>query len=332
MAGDRDLDRIYASILDCAIQVLGGEAAFLVANENGQNVRLVRRRSQVNHAGGLVRSPLESGGIIGRVLETRNPVAICPASDHPDFSDLADGLPGVKVRNYIAVPCTDRTDKTVALVVMNNLRFDGSIEEDLSILGMLANQIAVAGENFRLYKRLEQLAITDELTQVYNYRFLKAALRKEVKRSARFGLEFAILMVDVDNLKLYNEANGHLGGSGLLRTLASLLTKNARSVDLVAKYGGDEFMIILPQTGPEGAEIMAGRVRAEVEAHQFRNVERGAITISIGVASFPGCGQSVEQLISSADTALYTAKRGGRNRVVIAGAAPSAKSGDSKAA
>jgi diguanylate cyclase (GGDEF)-like protein len=318
MAGGRDLESIYSSILDCAIQVLGAEAAYLVAVEEGRFFRFVRWRWQVDQQGALDRMKIGEGGLVGMALQNRRPVAVTSVADHPMFHPANDGLPGMRVVNMVVLPHSDRNEKAGALVVLNGLRLESAQSEELDILSVLANQAAVAGETFRMYRRLEQLAITDELTHVYNYRFLKTALRKEVKRATRFGLEFSVLMLDVDNLKQYNETNGHLGGSSVLRMVASILAGNARAVDLVAKYGGDEFMIILPQTGLPGAEIMANRIRQAVEEHNFPSAAPGQITISIGAAAFPEHGRTAEALIASADLALFRAKRGGRNRVTLA--------------
>jgi diguanylate cyclase (GGDEF)-like protein len=182
-------------------------------------------------------------------------------------------------------------------------------------LALLAAWVAVSLDNLRLAENLERLAVTDDLTQVYNYRYLKAALRREVKRATRFRQPLSILMVDVDNLKTYNDRNGHIRGSHLLREIAQLFAAQVRSWDLVAKYGGDEFTVILPQTDRIGAASVGERLRAEVAGHQFPLAERGAITVSLGISNYPDDADSVQGLIESADRALYLAKRNGRNRV-----------------
>jgi diguanylate cyclase (GGDEF)-like protein len=153
---------------------------------------------------------------------------------------------------------------------------------------------------------------------VYNYRFLKAALRREVERAARYGHVFSVIMIDVDHLKLYNEVHGHLQGSEVLRRLAAILAGSSRAIDLVAKYGGDEFLIILPQTRADGAMIMGGRICESVAAATFPHCRCGDMTVSVGVASFPEHGTTMETLLAAADEALFRAKRAGRNCVQVA--------------
>jgi len=206
------------------------------------------------------------------------------------------------------------------LVAVNRFQESGFDSRHLRILTLLANQTAIAIENGKLYRRAEQLAVTDDLTQVYNYRFLKMALRREVKRAARFAQNFSVLMVDVDNLKRYNDQNGHLRGSEVLRMVAQILVRDARSIDLVAKYGGDEFVIILPQTEREGARVLAERIKQSVETTAFPLVPPGVITVSLGLATYPQNGFTAGELLESADVALYGAKESGKNRVSAAAA------------
>jgi diguanylate cyclase (GGDEF)-like protein len=187
--------------------------------------------------------------------------------------------------------------------------------EQIRALVMVGGWTRLALDNLKLRESVERLAVTDDLTQVYNYRFLKTALRREIRRAARYGQELSVVMIDVDNLKAYNDRNGHMRGSLLLREIARLFTQQTRSWDLVAKYGGDEFTLILPQTGLEGACTVAERMRAAVEQHEFALAPRGSITISLGVAVFPHHGSDALSLIRASDKVLYQAKRSGRNRI-----------------
>jgi diguanylate cyclase (GGDEF)-like protein len=132
-------------------------------------------------------------------------------------------------------------------------------------------------------------------------------------------------MLDVDNLKHYNDQNGHLRGSEVLRTVAQIVVREARSIDLVAKYGGDEFVVILPQTVREGAVVLADRVKSAVETTAFPLVPPGVITVSLGVATYPQNGITAGELLEAADIALYAAKQSGKNRVRSAGVDPEAR-------
>jgi diguanylate cyclase (GGDEF)-like protein len=165
---------------------------------------------------------------------------------------------------------------------------------------------------------LEAEVITDELTEVHNYRFLRRALDLEVQRAARYGHPLAALMVDVDHLKAYNDRFGHLAGSQVLKLVARALRSATREFDLVAKYGGDEFMLILPHTGLDDAAAAAERLRAAVASTVFPPLRAGEMTCSIGIAVFPADGRSPEALLQAADQALFAAKRGGRNRAETA--------------
>jgi len=168
--------------------------------------------------------------------------------------------------------------------------------------------------------RLAQLAVTDGLTGLYNHRHFHERLTLEVERSQRSGLPLSLLMLDVDHFKQFNDTFGHPAGDEVLRQLARVLADARRANDVVARYGGEEFAVILVDTAKFTAAKVAERVRERVNAHDFSDAAPrvGALAVSIGVATFPDDGSDAEALVRAADTALYAAKRAGRNRVVLA--------------
>ncbi len=324
--GGRAQETVFESVLNCALQMLEAQAVFLITVEGDRVRKFALRATTEGQVLGLERYELPSqAGITRWVLLEGQPVSVPDVGADPRYHPSIDSLPGLRTSACLAAPLKIRDTTLGVLVAVNRIDASPFHDRHLRILSLLANQTAIAIENSKLYRRAEQLAITDDLTQVYNYRFLKMALRREVKRAARFSQCFSILMIDVDNLKKYNDRNGHLRGSEVLRQVANILTREARSIDLVAKYGGDEFVVILPQTTREGALVLAERVKTATETASFPLVESGVITVSLGVATYPENGVTAGELLESADIALYAAKQSGKNRVSLAAAGLAAR-------
>jgi diguanylate cyclase (GGDEF)-like protein len=163
---------------------------------------------------------------------------------------------------------------------------------------------------------LERLSVTDALTGLYNRRHLMGTLANEVQRSRRLRRTFSVLLADVDHFKQYNDAHGHLGGDAALVKVAEILRKMTRGVDSVARYGGEEFVVMLIEAPIATAAAVAERIRARVAAEEFGG---GTMTVSVGAAEYPTHGDTPEELIASADAAMYQAKSEGRDRVMVAG-------------
>ena len=300
-------------VLLTTLSLLEADGATLVASHQG---RLERLAATLEHCELPPQEGPRRGNEFTRLLvHVSRPLCI------PDLAadsrvEPTDACPDVDAGPALFVPMRRREHASGYLAAFRSRGAPVFSATDARQLSLLAAWTAMAIENLRLSENVEKLAVTDDLTQVYNYRFLKMALKRELKRAARFGQELGLVMLDVDNLKSYNDRNGHLRGSYLLREMAALLARQVRSFDLIAKYGGDEFTLILPQTGIEGSVAVAERMRRAVEEHAFPLEDAGVITISLGVAICPLDAEDGQTLIRTADQALYVAKRQGRNRVL----------------
>jgi len=190
-------------------------------------------------------------------------------------------------------------------------------QEQLPALKIVADQIALQLSRIHLYQAIQASAITDSLTGVYVRRYVCELAAEELARSKRQGLRCAVLMADLDLFKAKNDMYGHLVGDVVLREVAASFRKSLREVDLLGRFGGEEFCFLLIETDAQKAMAVAERLRRVVEARPIRAYDETLEqTVSIGVACFPDDGQELDALIERADQALYAAKRAGRNRVV----------------
>lgn len=308
--GRRDLSQVLMRSAALLRDLFGSPEAYIAVTKNCEGLVCHAKEGQ----GVLRTDPWEGPGTLGQhALQSEAPVLWSPENSdpawHPSRNDLMFSR---KHWIGISIPLPVGS-QGLAVIKGTELR-----EDELAQLKELSQYLGMALRNLMVYQRTEALALTDELTGLYNFRFLKAALSREMERAARYGQVFSIIMCDVDHLKRYNDIHGHLGGSELLRQLAAIISKSSRAIDLVAKYGGDEFMVILPQTRLDGALTMAARIRAAVAETAFPHCEAGGMTISVGVASFPQHGEEVESLVGAADAALFRAKRQSRNCVIAA--------------
>jgi diguanylate cyclase (GGDEF)-like protein len=180
---------------------------------------------------------------------------------------------------------------------------------------------AIALDNALRVARAEALSVTDDLTQLYNSRYLSQVLRRETKRASRSGRPLSLLFIDLDGFKSINDTHGHLYGSRALVEAAALIRQSARETDVVSRFGGDEFALILPDTGSDGAAAVGERIRDRVNGHRFLQGDGLDIhlTVSVGVATLPDVAASAEGLIQAADEAMYYVKEHGKNGIYIAG-------------
>ncbi len=225
----------------------------------------------------------------------------------------------------IALPLSCRGRRVGAIIGLDRVaafrepRLTGPM---LRAVRLLLEPAAVALDSALRLKHAEALSVTDDLTQLYNLRYLNLVLRRETKRASRNGRPLSLLFVDLDGFKAVNDAHGHLCGSRALVEAAALIRGSARETDVVARFGGDEFAVVLPDTGGEGAFAVGERIRDRIAAHSFLASEHPNLhlTASVGVATLPDAASSAEALMRAADMAMYAVKESGKNGIQAASA------------
>jgi diguanylate cyclase (GGDEF)-like protein len=237
----------------------------------------------------------------------------------------AGAVPGAVAGEEATLPdthltCTPLFDHGGMLVVFcaASPTLEGLSDDDRLVLSAVASELAVAAENSRLYHLTKRLAVTDELTGLHNYRFFQQRLHDELDRARRYDKDLSLLMIDVDNFKGFNDAHGHVAGDVALREVGDVMRRSVREVDVVCRYGGEEFAVLLPETDPAGAFVVAEKMREAVSRFGFANTDGERtenLTISVGLASYPMHADDRETLLRHADGALYRAKHSGKDRV-----------------
>ncbi|MBI3753870.1 MAG: sensor domain-containing diguanylate cyclase [Deltaproteobacteria bacterium] len=260
-------------------------------------------------------------GIAGWVAREGTPLLVPDVNKDPRFSKKADESSKFTTKSIIAVPLKSK-GKCLGVIELINKMFEqgGFKEEDLLVLTTLADYTAIAIENATFFQKIQELTITDDLTKFYNSRYLYRFLDYEAERARRYKSNIAMIFLDLDKFKEVNDAYGHLNGSKLLAEMAKVISKGLRKVDVACRYGGDEFVIVMPQTSKGQAYQAAGKLRVSINEHRFLT-EEGLnlhITASFGVASLPEDAKNTAELIQMADQAMYQVKNSSRNAVAMA--------------
>lgn len=259
-------------------------------------------------------------GIAGTVFSTGTARLVEDVTTDPTFSSRFDEASAFHTRSLLAVPLIARGRVLGVIELVNGPRDPGFTQDDLTTLTAIADYAAIAIDNARNFRRVQELTITDEHTGCFNSRHLRAQLDHEVKRSQRFHHPLSLVFLDLDHFKSVNDTHGHLVGSALLKEVGELLISSSRQLDLVFRYGGDEFALMLVETDPDGALITAKRLRDAFRNKHFMQSQglELRLTASLGVATYPDHAHSATDLIRAADFAMYAAKSRGRDDVCMA--------------
>jgi diguanylate cyclase (GGDEF)-like protein len=226
----------------------------------------------------------------------------------------------METQSIVAVPVRFRDTCLGVIELINCLGPDGFDQRDLKLLEALADFAAIALENARHVKRIHELTITDDCTTLYNARHMGVILDTEIYRSQRYNYEFSLVFIDLDHFKQVNDTHGHLMGSRLLAEIGNAMKSHCRLIDFAFRYGGDEFVLLLPQTSKENALNVARRLHQLIRDNVWLTAEglNVRLTSSVGVASYPIDSRSKEGLLHLADEAMYLVKNTNRDSVAAA--------------
>jgi len=319
LSGMQTRQEIHHNIVEMAAELLNAaRGSLMLLDADGENLRIESAKG-MNPSLARSLNVRIGTGIAGKVAKSGLPLVVNDIE-----KDRRIGIPNrprFKTKSFISIPLKQR-QQVIGVLNLSDKENQGIFtEKDLQLLNHFVAQTSTMLERAASVERsnlLEELAATDPLTGLYNRRFLDKRLDEELNRGLRHQLGFTIMVIDLDNFKLYNDLCGHLAGDQALKRVAALLKASARKIDIVARYGGEEFLVILPGTSKKEANFVAERIRRAIESESFPGeikLPQRSLTASIGLSSFPRDGETVSALINAADVALYRAKNQGRNRV-----------------
>ncbi|MGA2697504.1 MAG: sensor domain-containing diguanylate cyclase [Terriglobales bacterium] len=258
-------------------------------------------------------------GIAGHVAKHGEKVVVPDVLKDPRFAKRIDEMTKLETQSIICVPLRSRL-RVLGVIQLVNVDMNHFGDQESFFLQSLCDYAAIAIENARAVERIQELTITDDCTGLYNARHLYKTLETEVYRSARFNYEFTVVFIDLDHFKQVNDTHGHLIGSKLLSEIGYLVKAQLRLIDYAFRYGGDEFVVLLPQTGKDQALVVAKRLRDSLRTSMFCKDEGLNINVraSMGVATYPHDAKTPHDVIRQADEMMYLVKNTSRDNIGIA--------------
>jgi diguanylate cyclase (GGDEF)-like protein len=314
-----DLDSILQTIMDKMAEYFRPETWSLLMLDHEQN-ELYFAIAVGTASESLKDVRLKVGeGIAGHVAKHGETLIVPDVAADTRFNKRIDEMTKWETHSIICVPVRSKL-RVLGVIQLVNVDMKHFGDQELFFLQALCDYAAIAIENARSVEKIQELTITDDCTGLYNARHLYKTLETEVYRSSRFAYEFTVLFIDLDHFKQVNDTHGHLVGSKLLAEIGYLIKAQLRLIDYAFRYGGDEFVVLLPQTGKDSALVVARRLRDSLRTSMFCKEEGLNLNVraSMGVATYPHDAKTPHDVIRQADEMMYLVKNTSRDNIGIA--------------
>ncbi len=319
MTSSLDLDDMISGIMKKTRQLLKADSwSIFLVDETTGDLLLEKTSLKKEKRGKKERLRLKKGeGIAGWVAQEGIPIILPDVSRDKRFNSGSGRSGHLEAKSLMCVPIRSRGNIVGVFEIISKTTKEPFTKDHLALFQRLVDHASLAIEMTSIYQKMTELSITDDLTKLFNTRYLNRTLETELTRSIRHKTSLSLIFMDIDHFKAINDNYGHLVGSKLLVEIGQLLIKCLRTIDIVARYGGDEFVIVLPQTSAGSALNIAERIRRSVEQNVFLKKEGYSLrmTASFGVASYPESAKTKEDLLRLADEAMYRVKNQTRNGV-----------------
>jgi diguanylate cyclase (GGDEF)-like protein len=292
--------------------------SLMLIDESGSELLLRSHFGLSRRNANQTRYPL-NGNIFGETLKRRRHLYLPQVEDAAARRQLPASIPPVGGA-FLALPLIAENGRVVGILCLLRTRPDSFAAKEIELLRKIAGQVGQVIDTILAYQHTRELSYTDELTRVFNRRYFNQRFEREMQRAQRYGRALSLIMLDIDHFKVFNDTHGHLWGDTVLKQVAQILEKSLRKADILARFGGEEFVVLLPEIDKEHGRKVAEKLRRAIERTDFPKAATqplGRLTISLGLAAFPEDAKEAEVLLDHADQGLYLAKLRGRNQTGV---------------